>query len=428
MFSMWIASSPWKRCRSAVPHNAAFRPATPGLAPEEDRRGHPPIRVLIVDDSAVIRRLVSGVIETDPRLEVVATAPNGVIALQKVAQLQPDLVILDVEMPELDGLGTLVEIRKAWPTLPVIMFSTLTERGAATTIEALTRGATDYVTKPTSLGSADLARERVREQLIPKILAFCRRPGRRSPIVPAAIAPSGTPAFLVGTALPPPRLPEPRQARSSRPVEALVIGVSTGGPNALASLLPRIDAHFPVPILVVQHMPPMFTRLMSERLDALCSLHVAEATEGCVVEPGRIWIAPGDFHMLPRRDGTRVVLTLSTSPQENSCRPSVDPLFAAAASIYGAGALGLILTGMGQDGLRGAGEIRKAGGRIIVQDEASSVVWGMPGAVVRAGLADAVVPLDNIAAQLALAVAASPSASQGPSMATSHADRPDHAH
>ncbi len=375
----------------------------------------------------MIRRLVSGVIETDPRLEVVSTAPNGVIALQKVAQFQPDLVILDVEMPELDGLGALVEIRKHWPTLPVIMFSTLTERGAATTIDALTRGATDYVTKPTSLGSADLARERVREQLVPKILAFCRHPGRRTPVVPRRPGLS-IPAALTAKAPPPVRLPAARLARSPRPVNALVIGVSTGGPNALATLLPQIDARFPVPILVVQHMPPMFTRLMAERLDAICSLHVAEATEGCVVEPGNIWIAPGDFHMVPRREGKRVLLTLASTPQENSCRPSVDPLFAAAASIYGAGVLGLILTGMGQDGLRGAGEIRKAGGRIIVQDEPSSVVWGMPGAVVRAGLADAVVPLDTIAAQLALAVAATPLSSEGPSMATTGTAKPLHAH
>lgn len=373
----------------------------------------------------MIRRLVSGVIETDPRLEVVSTAPNGVIALQKVAQLQPDLVILDVEMPELDGLGALVEIRKQWPTLPVIMFSTLTERGAATTIDALTRGATDYVTKPTSLGSADLARERVREQLIPKILAFCRRPDRRRPPPANVPGPSG-PALLARVPPPPSRLPDARLTRSTRQVDALVIGVSTGGPNALATLLPQIDARFPVPILIVQHMPPMFTRLMAERLNAICPLEVAEATEGSVVEPGRIWVAPGDFHMVPRRDGKRVLLTLTSTPQENSCRPSVDPLFAAAASIYGAGALGLVLTGMGQDGLRGAGEIRKAGGRIIVQDEASSVVWGMPGAIVRAGLADTVLPLDSIAGQLVQAVA--PPSSSARASAPAGGARTHHAH
>ncbi len=410
---MWTACSPWNRCRRSVPNNTATRPAA-GIAPEAAGEGHPPIRVLIVDDSAVIRRLVSGVIETDPRLEVASTAPNGVIALQKIVQLRPDLVILDVEMPELDGLGTLVEIRRHWPTLPVIMFSTLTERGAAVTIDALTRGATDYVTKPTSLGSADLARERVREQLVPKILAFCRRPARPIPAPKRSPGPSESAALGVMSA-PPPRLPVPRLARAPRRVETLVIGVSTGGPNALAKLLPQLGARFPVPVLVVQHMPPMFTRLMAERLDAICPLQVGEATEGCVVEPGRIWIAPGDFHMVPKREGSQVVLALSSSPQENSCRPSVDPLFAAAASVYGAGTLGLILTGMGQDGLRGAGEIRKAGGRIIVQDEASSVVWGMPGAVVRAGLADAVVPLDDIAAQLAQAVARSSPPASTPS-------------
>ena len=338
------------------------------------------IRVLVVDDSVVVRRVVTDALAGDPDVIVAATAPNGRIALAKIPQITPDLITLDIEMPDMDGLTALAAIRKDYPRLPVIMFSTLTRRGAVSTLDALAAGATDYVTKPTALaGSSALAF--VRAELLPRIKALCVRA-----LVPAA-RPAATPASHL-----------PRLAPAGEPgsVDVLAIGVSTGGPNALADLLPTLPADFPVPVVIVQHMPPMFTRLLAERLDARSPLRVLEAAPGEVVEPGTIWIAPGDFHMVVQRDGTRVRLATHQGPAENSCRPSVDVLFRSVADIYGAGTLGVVLTGMGQDGLLGAERIREHGGRLLVQDEATSVVWGMPGFVANAGLADAVLPLETL--------------------------------
>jgi two-component system chemotaxis response regulator CheB len=343
------------------------------------------IRVLVVDDAVVVRRIVTDVLSADPDIEVVGTAANGKLALAKMAQLGPDVVTLDIEMPELDGLGTLVELRKSHPRLPVIMFSTLTERGAVATLEALARGASDYVTKPANVGSVTLAQERIREELIPRIRALA---GRVSP-----------PASRAGGL--PPAAPLPR-SHISLPlrVDALVIGVSTGGPNALADILPALPAEFPVPIVVVQHMPPVFTKFLAERLAGLSRVAVREGEEGGLLEPGVAWIAPGNHHAVLRRDGAQVRLQLTQDPPENSCRPAVDPLFRSAAQVYGNRTLGVVLTGMGQDGLRGAETIHRAGGQVFAQDEATSVVWGMPGAVVAAGLADRVLPLGSIAGDL----------------------------
>ena len=342
------------------------------------------IRVLIVDDAVVVRRIVADVLSADPDIEVVGTAANGRLALAKLAQLAPDLVTLDIEMPELDGLETLVELRKTHPRLPVIMFSTLTERGASATLEALARGATDYVTKPANVGSVTLAQERIREELIPKIRALCGRVRLTKPAPP-----------------PVPRTP-PLPSRPVLPVrvDLLVVGVSTGGPNALTAILPALPREFPVPIVIVQHMPPLFTRFLAERLDGLSELTIREGEEGGLLEPGTAWLAPGSSHMVLRKDSEQLRLSLNQDPPENSCRPAVDPLFRSAAALCGNRTLALILTGMGQDGLRGAEEICRVGGRIVAQDEGSSVVWGMPGAVATAGLADAVLPLDAIAADL----------------------------
>lgn len=351
------------------------------------------IRVLVVDDSVVVRRLVSDVISADQRFEVVGTAANGSIGLQKIGQLSPDLVTLDVEMPELDGLQTLVAIREKWPRLPVIMFSTLTERGAATTLEALSRGASDYVTKPANVGSVSLAQERVREQLLPKILAFC---GHLLPApAMAPVPPPKLPSIVAGTAFKTPRMGARRE-----PIEIVAVGVSTGGPNALAELIPALPGDLGVPVVVVQHMPAMFTKLLAERLDKLSPLSVAEGIDGEWLNPGQVWIAPGDRHMLIQRQGDRCKLRLNDGPPENSCRPAVDPLFASVTECYGGRMLAVILTGMGYDGLRGSERVKLAGGRVIAQDEASSVVWGMPGAVARAGLADSVLPLHDIAAEI----------------------------
>jgi two-component system chemotaxis response regulator CheB len=349
-----------------------------------------PIRVLVVDDAVVIRRLLTDTLAGDPAIEVVGAAASGRIALQKIPQVNPDVVTLDVEMPEMSGLETLAAIRASYPKLPVIMFSTLTARGAAATIEALALGATDYVTKPANVGSVQAAMQAVREQLIPKIKAFC-----------AAAAGQERPA--------PPRPPatsRPVAAASGvRPVELLVIGVSTGGPNALSALLPALPGALPVPVLIVQHMPPVFTRLLAERLQMRCALRVREAQQGEALAPGEVLVAPGDWHLAVMRAGGGLRAQLHQEPPENSCRPAVDVLFRSAAAAVGPGVLGVVLTGMGQDGLRGARDIRDGGGQIVVQDQATSVVWGMPGAVAEAGLADRILPLGEIATDLMRRVA-----------------------
>jgi len=340
------------------------------------------IRVLVVDDSVVIRRMVTDLLSADPDVEVVGVAANGKLALAKIEQLAPDLVTLDVEMPEMDGLETLVHLRKLRPKLPVIMFSTLTERGASATLEALARGASDYVTKPANVGSVTQAQTQIRDELIPRIKALCGRVGLPRPAA-------------VSVAPPVP----PRLALQTR-ADILAIGVSTGGPNALSALLTALPADFPLPIVIVQHMPPVFTRFLADRLSASCHLEVKEGEDGGILRPGLVWIAPGNFHMLVRRVGTEVCLALNQDSPENSCRPAVDPLFRSVAQLYGTHTLSLVLTGMGHDGRQGAEMIRRAFGHVLAQDEATSVVWGMPGAVVAAGLADRVLPLDQIADEL----------------------------
>lgn len=359
------------------------------------------IRVLLVDDAIVVRRLLTDIIGEDPGMEVCGVAPNGRIALQKLPQLAPDLVVLDVEMPEMNGLETLRELRKQWPRLPVIMFSTLTERGAATTLEALSLGATDYITKPSNQAGILDAKQRVRDDLLPKIRLFTgRAKGTAATPAPAAPAP-GLPARAVAPALG--RLPvpvaKPRTAPPAAP-EVLAIGVSTGGPNALAELIPALPAGFPLPVLLVQHMPPLFTRFLAERLAAKAKLPVVEAKDGQPIEGGTVYIAPGDYHLVAERQGGRIVARLNQQPPENSCRPAVDPLFRSVVQVWGAHVLGVVLTGMGQDGCRGAEKVREAGGAVLAQDEASSVVWGMPGFVVQCGLADKVLPLAEMAAEI----------------------------
>lgn len=353
------------------------------------------VKVLVVDDSVVVRRLVSDVLASDPRIEVVGTAANGKVALAKVPLLNPDLITLDIEMPVMDGLETLVELRKDHPLLPVVMFSTLTARGANATLDALERGANDYVTKPANVGSVTASMEAVRAQLVPRILALCSRA-----VPTAAPSPATRPAPTTR------RLPGAQ--RSSR-VDVVAIGVSTGGPDALARVLPALPADLPVPVLVVQHMPPVFTRQFADRLDARCALRVSEAVAGDAVVAGRVLVAPGDFHLRARRnvqDGGRVVATLDQGTPENYCRPAVDVMFRSVVEQYGAHVLGVVLTGMGQDGARGAADIVGAGGSVIAQDEATSVVWGMPGAVVGAGLADRVLPIDRVAAAIVERVSA----------------------
>ena len=349
----------------------------------------PKIRILVVDDSVVVRRMVSDALAADPQLEIAGTAANGKIALAKIPQVNPDIVILDVEMPELDGIGTLVGIRKSLPTLPVIMYSSLTERGAEATLEALSKGATDYVTKPSNVGSAAQGLECIRTQLIPKIKGICGR-------FLGLPLPSPLAATVASKTLPP-RLAFPR--REER-IDIVAVGVSTGGPNALASLVPTFPRDFPVPLVIVQHMPPVFTRLLAERLAAKSQIGVEEGRPGAVLKPGCAWIAPGDYHMVLASDNHQVTLLTHQGPPENSCRPAVDVLFRSVAGVYKPHALAVVMTGMGQDGLRGCEHIREFGGQILAQDQASSVVWGMPGFVANAGLADKVLPLDQLGTEI----------------------------
>ena len=354
------------------------------------------VRVLVVDDSVVIRRLVTHALELDPALEVVGVASNGAIALQRIPQFNPDVLTLDIEMPEMDGLETLRRVRREFPQLRVIMFSTLTERGAAVTLEALTLGADDYVAKASNEGSLDRSLTRLREELVPKVKQFFHLAPRTCtaarPEQSLVLAP--TPDWRGARVLQSPRV---------RP-EAVVIGVSTGGPTALGAILPEFPSGFPLPILIVQHMPPLFTRLLAERLHATCPLPVEEASQGETVEAGKILIAPGDFHLKVASLGGGVRVHLDQSPPQNSCRPAVDALFTSAGEVYGGAAIAVILTGMGQDGLRGAEILKSQGASVLAQDEASSVVWGMPGAVVNAGLADRVLSLDQVVPEILLRV------------------------
>ncbi len=341
----------------------------------------PKIRVLIVDDSVVIRKVVTGCLSEDPDIEVVGTAPDGKIGLAKITQLNPDLITLDIEMPNLDGLQTLTALRKTHPKLPVIMFSTLTERGGSATLDALSLGANDYVTKPANVGSVGAAMQRIRDELIPKIKALCRKP--------AAI-----------TACPVIRKPAGSVAAAPECPEVLAIGVSTGGPNALAALFPGLMKNFPVPIVIVQHMPPLFTRLLAERLAAVSGMNAREGVSGALLRPGEVWVAPGGFHMEVEKVADGVRLRTHEAPPENSCRPAVDVLFRSVAKVFGARSLAVVLTGMGHDGLIGCQHLREAGGQVLAQDEASSVVWGMPGAVSQAGLAEKTLPLRDLAAEI----------------------------
>jgi two-component system chemotaxis response regulator CheB len=335
-------------------------------------------RVLVVDDSVVMRRVLAAAISSEPALEVAGYAANGQIALSLLDRLTPDAMTLDIEMPVMNGLETLKAIRASGHTLPVIMFSTLTNRGAEATIDALAAGASDYVAKPSGATDYAAAREHIRAALLPKIKALCRRPV---------------------TIQPPPDVTRVRRfprRLAAEAVRVVAIGCSTGGPNALSQMLPGIPSDFPAPVLVVQHMPPAFTRFLAQRLNSLCRVPVEEAKQGAALQAGKIWVAAGGRHLSIEGEPSQPQIRISDEAPENSCRPSVDVLFRSVAEMFGAGTLAIVLTGMGQDGLRGCERLAEAGAEIIVQDEATSVVWGMPGFVARGGLADAVLPLGRI--------------------------------
>jgi two-component system chemotaxis response regulator CheB len=322
------------------------------------------VRILVVDSSVVVRRLLTDVLSSDPSLEVVGSAPTGRIAIAKVPRVNPDVITLNTEMPDLDGVETLDVLRKTYPQVPVIVFGSRIDP------------------------------QRIRDELIPRI-KLCHAASTKN-----ARASEPERVGRIGTT-------QESAARTlERRTDVVVIAVSTGGPNALTELLPEFPADFPVPVLIVQHMPPTFTDLLADRLDTISDLRVSQGVANEAVGPGHAWMAPGDFHMIVRKEGAVVRIQIHQGPPENSCRPSADVLFRSAAEAYGAHVLAVVLTGMGQDGLRGCERIHEVGGQVFVQDEASSVVWGMPRFVVNAGLADKVLPLRQLGTEIMRSVGA----------------------
>jgi two-component system chemotaxis response regulator CheB len=344
-------------------------------------------RVLIVADAVMMRKTLSDAIAQDAMLDVAGTASNGRIALSKFPQLKPDIVILDIEMPDDEGVETVRALRKLDPRIPILLFSLTTERATADTLEALTQGASDYVNKPNTHDISEIL-QIVSAEVIPKIRALCHLPEKQNGTVESSAPRPTAPVSPL------------RGPRLHSPVQVVAIGVSTGGPDALAHLLPALPGNLPVPVLIAQHMPASFTSLLASRLAAKSALPVRECVSGEILAPGCVLLAPGDFHMVVTKEDEVVRARLHQGPKENFCRPSVDVLFRSIAEVYGPRALAVVLTGMGQDGLKGCHDLCRLGSRIYVQDEASSVVWGMPGFVARAGLANKIIPLAQIAEEV----------------------------
>ena len=377
----------------AVPDNPTRRPSLDA----SDAR----IRVMVVDDSAMIRGMIVRALDSDPAVHVVASVGNGEVALATLKRTNVEVAVLDIEMPVMDGLTALPKLIAAQPGLQVIMASTLTRRNASSSLQALAAGAADYLPKPSSstgLGAASDFQRELLEKV--KALGEAARRGRgAAPPRQAGRQAEGQVAtpparrLYAGTAV------QLRNVVVATP-EVVAIGSSTGGPQALFTVLAKAAPLMQVPILITQHMPPTFTMILAEHISSTSGIPAAEGRDGEPVRSGRIYVAPGDFHMTVGLDGTQKVIRLSKGPAENFCRPAVDPMLRGVAKVYGRHALVVILTGMGQDGRRGAEAITAAGGTVIAQDEPSSVVWGMPGAVATAGLCSAVLPLPDISAYI----------------------------
>ena len=346
-------------------------------------------QVMVVDDSAVIRGFITRMLEADPDFRVVTTAANGEIAVKAVARYDIDVVILDIEMPVMDGLTALPLILKANPKVKVLMASTLTRRNATISIKALSAGAADYVPKPESTREAH-ASEEFRRELVSKIKAISRPKMRRGTTA------SGRSSAITLAAPPKISLHKP----SSFKPEVLAIGSSTGGPQALFKLFETLKDSVRVPIFITQHMPATFTAILAEHIQRVSGVECAEGRDHERVTPNRIYLAPGEYHMVIDGDSRGPFIRINQDPPENYCRPAVDPMFRSIAKLYGVKALSVVLTGMGKDGKLGGQTIIDAGGTVIAQDEPTSVVWGMPGAAATAGICSAVLPLDRIAPKI----------------------------
>lgn len=360
-------------------------------------------RIVVVDDSFLCQRVLSDVINARKCLEVAAVASNGEDGLLQIEKLQPDLVILDVLMPELDGIQTLIRIRKEWPQIKTIMFSALNVEGSETAMDALALGASDFSAKPNPMGTSEQVRQKLNEELVPKIEVLCGVEPKQFADLP--INRSKHESRIINTKR---RSVNTAVGNSDNlDIWLIAIGVSTGGPDALSVLLSDLPVDIGVPVVIVQHMPAEFTAKLARRLDKVSPLKVVEAQLGDKLQKGTVYIAPGDFHMTLDRIGTDVIVNLNREAPENSCRPAVDPLFRSIPALYGNHCLGIIMTGMGSDGLKGCEVLRAANCPVIVQDEATSVVWGMPKLVSMAGLAMQEIALDNMGGVVAEMVGAS---------------------
>ena len=354
--------------------------------------GGGPYRVMVVDDSAVIRGLLTRTLESDLEIKVAASVANGQAAIDALARSDIDVIVLDIEMPVMDGMTALPRLLQTRPGVQVIMASTLTLNGASISMKAMSLGAADYVPKPTSTSEINSAQDFKRE-LVSKVKSWGQVARRKR----------GGPKGSAGPITPP---PAPKRLYGNNPVtlrpagsakpDCLAVGSSTGGPQALFKVFQMLGKIGNMPVFLTQHMPATFTTILAEHLGQASGMISAEAKDGEPVTPGRIYVAPGDFHMTVEVEGGRKVVRINKNPQENFCRPAVDPMLRSITKAYGSKTLFVMLTGMGQDGLKGAQELVSAGGTVIAQDEATSVVWGMPGAVATAGLCSAVLPLSDI--------------------------------
>jgi len=344
-----------------------------------------PIRVLVVDDSAFMRKAISMMLEDDSEIEIAGTARDGLEAIEKVKALKPDLMTLDVEMPRMDGITALKKIMKECP-LPVLMVSSITVDGARATIDAMAAGAVDFIPKQLSYVSLDITKIKV--DLIAKIKAIAKN---RSRIFSRVMSN---------------KVSTPRRNYSLKHMAAqlVTIGISTGGPFSLQKVIPSLPENFPLPVAIVQHMPPHFTKSLAERLDSISRVEVCEAEDGMELSKGKVFIAPGGLHLKFKAVGSKVQIVTSKEPADSLHRPSVDVMFKSAFDIYGGKILAAVMTGMGRDGLEGAKLIKASGGKVVAQNEETCVVYGMPKAIVDAELADAVVPLEEMAAALTAAV------------------------
>ncbi len=374
---------------------------------------------MVVDDSAVIRGLITRALEADTAIQVVATVGNGQLAVGQLGRTDVDVIVLDIEMPVMDGLTAIPKLLEVAPDVKIIMASTLTQRHAHSSIEAMNKGASDYIPKPSSTGeihgSADFKRE-----LIEKVKALGRarrdkrdrnraagqpetrpQPTATTRAATAAGAAAGAVTQAARSSLLSPQTPIALRAPGRTPPQIVAIGSSTGGPQALFAVLGALPAAMKLPIVITQHMPATFTTILAEHIQRTAKRPCAEGVDGETVEAGRIYLAPGDNHMKIESKGPQKIVRITKEPPENFCRPAVDPMFRSVATAYGAAVLGVVLTGMGADGAKGGKVMVDAGGTVIAQDEATSVVWGMPGATAMSGVCAAVLPLDRIAGEIA---------------------------